>query len=72
MKNEKSLKEMQNAFLNLEVSQEEQKNLNGGLSYGSAVPIGGTIVYHGCNGWSVDCWCEPHCVGGKSCTTGWY
>ena len=45
---------------------------------GGDVPInpvgpGGSGLTHSCTTLgSIDCFCEPHCISGISCTSGWY
>lgn len=43
---------------------------------GGEIPIGpgggGTWLKHSCTGLQIDCFCEPHCISGISCTSGWY
>lgn len=71
MKNisKKTLTEMKAMFSNL-----KESDVIGGRMYPKGIHgrgEGGSCG-HSCSGLSVDCWCEPHCVSGISCTSGWY
>ena len=42
---------------------------------GGEIPVGpgGGGLTHSCTTLgSIDCFCEPHCISGISCTSGWY
>lgn len=58
----KKQEEFKNLFLNLRLTSEDEKRLKGGHVQQEM---------HGCTGLSVDCFCQPHCVSGKSCTKDW-
>ena len=58
------------------ISKEEVGKIMGGLatqtmatSVAGKTPIGITTTH--CVSGSADCFCEPHCIMGKDCTSNW-
>lgn len=53
------------------ISKDEIEKIKGGTVPPSKPPFKpGITVYHSCTSLgTTDCWCEPHCIMGISCTS---